>query len=41
MLKTAIISSWKSKGLSAETIGSPSISNVGPYLIFMVVANLE
>ena len=31
-VKTATISSWKSKGLSAETIEPPSTSNIGPIL---------
>ena len=30
----AAISSWKSKGLSAETIEPPSTSNIGPILDF-------
>ena len=32
--KTATISSWKSKGLSVETIEPPSISNIGPIVDF-------
>ena len=33
-VKTATISSWKSKWLSAETIGPPSTSNIGPIVDF-------
>ena len=32
-VENATISSWKSKGLSAETIDQPSTSNIGPILI--------
>ena len=33
-VKTATISSWKSKGLSGETIEAPSTSNIGPIADF-------